>query len=200
MIKAQTMIKRSLQATALSLILMTPNLHASTAMSDNELKNVKKTEVTDIKEREKLSKVAGLLAEYEIEAKKLVNSLDSTDLTIAMVNQRANTLLALSETIIESARFRLPQCDEYLSKTLLLKDMLGTISNETLEKDYHHDGALPKAPVECYHTKDLFVHPATVSVLTRDDPSLKQETKDSINAEISEVLGHIELVRQLVIY
>ena len=30
------------------------------------------------------------------------------------------------------------------------------------EKDYHHDGALPKAPPECYHVKDTFVHPATV--------------------------------------
>ena len=69
-----------------------------------------------------------------------------------------------------------------------------------LEKDYHHDGALPKAPGECYHTKDLFVHPATVYVLVRDDPSLANKTKMSINAELTEVLAHTELVRQLVIY
>ena len=74
------------------------------------------------------------------------------------------------------------------------------ISHDTLERDYHHDGALPKAPGECYHTKDLFVHPATVIVLTRDDPSLSVATKSSINAEITEVLMHTELVRQLVIF
>ncbi len=83
---------------------------------------------------------------------------------------------------------------------MVLKNSLKTISHESLEKDYHHDGALPKAPAECYHTKDLFIHPATVIVLTRDDPSLNDTTKSSINAEISEVLGHTELVRQLVIY
>lgn len=194
------MIKRSLQLSLLSLALITPNLHASAVMTKDDLSKVQKTDITDEQEREKLSKVAGLLAEYEIEAKKLVNSLASTDLTAEQVNQRADKLLELSEAVIESARFRLPQCDEYLSLTLPLKAMLGTISNETLEKDYHHDGALPKAPVECYHTKDLFVHPATVRVLTRDDPALKEETKKSIDSEITEVLGHTELVRNLVIY
>ena len=109
-------------------------------------------------------------------------------------------MLSLSEVVIESAQFRLPQCNEYLTKTLAIKTSLEEISHETLEKDYHHDGALPKAPGECYHTKDLFIHPATVYVLVRDDPSLQDTTKSSINAEITEVLAHTELVRRLVIY
>ena len=108
--------------------------------------------------------------------------------------------MELSETVIQSAQFRLPQCNDYLTKTLALKEDLENISHETLEKDYHHDGALPEAPGECYHTKDLFVHPATVYVLVRDDPSLVKDTKISINSEITEVLAHTELVRQLVIY
>lgn len=69
-----------------------------------------------------------------------------------------------------------------------------------MERDYHLDGALPKAPAECYHVKDTFVHPATVLVLTRDDPALGEETITDIRAEIMEVLGHTEVIRQLIVY
>ena len=80
----------------------------------------------------------------------------------------------------------LKQGEEYLGKAL--------------EQDYHHDGALPQAPPECYHVKDTFVHPATVLVLTRDDPELGKDTTTGIRAEMLEVLGHTEVVRQLIIY
>ena len=108
--------------------------------------------------------------------------------------------MSLSEEVIDSARFRLPQCDEYLAMSIALRELLEDITHEALERDYHHDGALPEAPNECYHAKDLFVHPATVTVLLRDDPKLGQETLDSIKAEILEVLAHTEYVRQLVMY
>jgi hypothetical protein len=173
---------------------------ASGTMSDKEIDDVKKVEAVSEEDKKRLSIAAGLLADYEIAAKKLIDSLDIKTSTAKSISAQANELLTLSENVISSAQFRLPQCNEYLEKTLVLKGMLRDITNESLEKDYHHDGALPKAPVECYHTKDLFVHPATVIVLTRDDPSLNETTKSSINAEITEVLGHLELVRQLVIY
>ncbi len=176
------------------------NDYASGTMSDDEVKNVTRVDVKNEEERRRLSITAGLLANYEITAKKLVTSLENSSTNSTDINIYAKELLSISENVFESAQFRLPQCDEYLAKTLSLKTQLQEISNDTLEKDYHHDGALPKAPGECYHTKDLFVHPATVIVLTRDDPALTQETKISINAEITEVLAHTELVRQLVIY
>ena len=116
------------------------------------------------------------------------------------VDQQASTLLISGEKIMGWARFRLKQCDEYLEKSLELKEKITDITRETLERDYHHDGALPKAPAECYHIKDTFVHPATVLILTRDDPALGEETITGIRAEIMEVLGHTEVVRQLVIY
>ena len=174
--------------------------YASGTMSDDEVKNVTRVDVTNEEQRRRLSIAAGLLADYEIAAKKLIASLEYNSIKSSDINKYAKELLSLSEDVFKSARFRLPQCDEYLAKTLVLKKNLQKISHEKLEKDYHHDGALPKAPGECYHTKDLFVHPATVIVLTRDDPALTQETKTSINAEITEVLAHTELVRQLVIY
>ena len=173
---------------------------ASGTMDEDEARGVSRTDVVSEKDRQRISITAGLLADYEIAGKKLIANLDSSTTTADGVNNQAKNLLSLSEDVIKSAQFRLPQCDEYLAKTLTLKNSLQEISHDTLEKDYHHDGALPKAPGECYHTKDLFVHPATVIVLTRDDPSLNAETKASIHSEIAEVLGHTEIVRQLVIY
>ena len=181
-------------------LLINQNLYASGSMSDDEINNVSRTNVTNKNDQERLSKAAALLSNYEIEAKKLLAMLDASGLNSEVIQNKAKELLNLSEIVIQSAQFRLPQCNDYLTKTLLLKRNLENISHDTLEKDYHHDGALPKAPGECYHTKDLFVHPATVYVLVRDDPSLIDKTKSSINAEITEVLAHIELVRQLVIY
>ena len=181
-------------------LLINQNLYASGSMSDDEINNVSRTNVSNKNDQERLSKAAALLSNYEIEAKKLLAMLDASGLNSEVIQNKAKELLNLSETVIQSAQFRLPQCNDYLTKTLLLKRNLENISHDTLEKDYHHDGALPKAPGECYHTKDLFVHPATVYVLVRDDPSLIDKTKSSINAEITEVLAHIELVRQLVIY
>ncbi len=170
---------------------------ASGIMSEQDVDAVSRVNITD---EDKISKVAGLLAQYEIEAHKLIASLSKPDLTANQLNQQAQQLLSLSESLIKSARFRLPQCANYLDETLKLKANLATISNEKLESDYHHDAALPTAPVECYHTKDLFVHPATVIVLGREDPSLMQKTKTAIEAEIAEVLGHTDIVRQVVIY
>jgi hypothetical protein len=184
-------------------ILLTGLIHicyASGTMNDDEIKNVDRVEVTDEEARQRLSITAGLLADYEIAAKKLILNLENETSKASDISNQAKELLNLSVNVITSAQYRLPQCDEYLAKTLTLKNSLHEISHDSLEKDYHHDGALPKAPGECYHTKDLFVHPATVIVLTRDDPTLNKETRASINSEISEVLAHTEVVRQLVIY
>ncbi len=184
----------------ISLLITEPTVYASGTMTENEVKNVNRVNVKSNEERQQLSITAGLLANYEIAAKKLLANLENDAVKLDEINEQANELLVLSENIFDTARFRLPQCDVYLTKTIELKNSLQIISHDTLEKDYHLDGALPKAPGECYHTKDLFVHPATVIVLTRDDPSLNEKTKSSINAEITEVLAHTEIVRQLVIY
>ena len=194
------MLKSVCQLVLLSLITICQSVSASTPINATDIENVERKEITDESDKQRLSVAAGYLADYEIAAGKLLGSLEQTNIDASAIRQQAEELLALSETVIESARFRLPQCDTYLEKTLVLKDQLQQISLDSLEKDYHHDGALPKAPGECYHTKDLFVHPATVIVLTRDDPNLKTETRGSISAEITEVLAHTELVRQLVIY
>ena len=194
------MFKLLILLVSFTVIGISPLVYASGPMEDAAIKNVQRKEVLNEEERQRISTAAGLLADYEIAAKKLVYSLDEDGINATKINEQANNLLNLSENIIDKTHFRLPQCKEYLAKTLTLKNNLKEISHDTLEKDYHHDGALPKAPVECYHTKDLFVHPATVLVLTRDDPALSPETKTSISSEITEVIGHTEVVRELVIY
>src|SRR5690606_34534917 len=108
-------------------------------------------------DRERIQKAAVLLANYEIEAKKLIAMVEQPAPVAGEVQAQAGKLMSLSETVIDSARFRLPQCGDYLAQSMVLKDRLGEISHDALEKDYHHDGALPKAPFECYHAKDLFV-------------------------------------------
>jgi hypothetical protein len=194
------LISLSFYSLIISFLIQHQLSYASGTMSEKDISDVKKVDAVSEEDKKRLSIAAGLLANYEFAAKKLIDDLDNSNISAQVISHQANELLTLSESVISSAQFRLPQCKEYLEKTLVLKDHLDKISNETLEKDFHHDGALPKAPTECYHTKDLFVHPATVIVLTRDDPSLLDKTKSSINAEITEVLGHLELVRQLVIY
>ena len=152
--------------------------------------------VANKNDQEKISKATALLSNYKIEAKNLLVMLDASGTTSKVIQDKANELLSVSEIILQGAQLKMPKCNDYLTKTLALKEILNNITNESLEKDYHQDGALPEAPSECYHTKDLFVHPATVLVLVRDDPDLKNETKLSINAEITEVLVHTEQVRQ----
>ena len=172
---------------------------SSTKLSDKEVLAVEKAAIdTDEGEKQRRA-IAVMLAEYEIEGKKLLDGLDKNP-DRNEVDQQAGALLSSGEKMMDWARFRLAQCDAYLEKSLELKAKLPEITREALERDYHHDGALPKAPPECYHIKDTFVHPATVLVLTRDDPALGEETLTGIRAEILEVLGHTEVVRQLIVY
>ena len=186
----------------LSAVLSAPqDLHASSSarISGIQAQAVEKAAIDSEEEQRQRQAIAVMLAEYEIEGRKLLDGLEEeTDRN--KVDRQAGALLSSGEKIMDWARFRLKQCDAYLEKALELKAKITEITLEVLEKDYHHDGALPEASPECYHVKDTFVHPATVLVLTRDDPALGEETIADIRAEIMEVLGHTEVVRQLVIY
>lgn len=192
-------MKNALIYTFSSFLLFTTAVHASGTMDLDEAKKVKVQQTIGEQEKQQQSILAGLIAEYEFEAKRLIRDLETPELTSETVNKHTYKLIDISESILLMTRFRLPQCDAYLSQSMVLKDKLDRITHEQLEKDYHLDAALPQAPGECYHTKDMFVHPATVAVLNRDDPALSEETRKSMNAEITEVLAHTEVVRALVL-
>ena len=177
------------------------NLLASSdaKLDETQVQTIEKTAITSAETEQQRQAIAVMLAEYEFDGRKLLERLDNgADRT--MIDQQAGALLAAGEQIMAWARFRLRQCDAYLGRALELKALLADITLDVLERDYHHDGALPQAPPECYHVKDTFVHPATVLVLTRLDPSLAEDTIAGIRTELLEVLGHTEVMRQLVVY
>ena len=78
-----------------SMLIMSILLCASTTMSEDEINNIDRTEVSGDEMRQRLSITAGLLTEYEIEAKKLVSNLSNG--TSADIRKQAITLLKLSE-------------------------------------------------------------------------------------------------------
>ena len=87
---------------------------------------------------------------------------------------------------------RFPECRAYLEAAVKVRDIWQSLDAEKMERDYHHDGALPghgDTPV-CYHVKDLVVHPATALVL------LAQSPPDFVQAqaEIAEVVQHAGFV------
>ena len=183
----------------LILSLLSVQVWASGTMTKSEFDNVEKKAIETEADRKNIEQVAVTLASYEFEASKLVDFVNEQQAR-ETIDEQARQMMNLSEKVLDWGRFRLAQCDEYITRSLQLRDHLGSITHASLESDYHHDGLLPEAPPECYHMKDLFVHPATVLVLTRDDPAMNNETRNNIKAEITEVLAHAEVVRQLVLY
>ena len=154
-----------------SLAALAAGSQASTTIQPGQFDNIHKTELTSEQQREQLSTTAGLLADYEIKAKKLVNSLSSNSLQADSVNLQAQQLLDLSTEVIETYALA-KQGDERFS-VLQLQDFESVLA---LQAQQH------------------------VLVLTRDDPTMASTTRDTIAAEINEVLAHTEVVRELVIY
>lgn len=138
-----------------------------------------------------------LLTRYEQQANNLLSVLAIPGRMRPALVLHAQTLLGLGENIVNNAVGHLPRCAKYLSAALRLSAELDEISIASLERNYHHDGALPKAPAECYHAKDLFVHAAAVHIMLREDVHVSTKTKKHMKEEITEVLAHISAVKAL---
>ena len=80
-----------------------------------------------------------------------------------------------------------PACKDYLYTAIAHKEQMFQASPEDMEKLYHGDGALPKAPDKCYIPKDLIVHPATVFILATNP-----KNQHRMLEELAEVIDHIE--------
>ena len=129
---------------------------------------------------------------YEAKARATVAALTAGDTAAA---SKANAeLMALAEAVFEQAKPKTAHCDAYLAASRGVMKKLDTITLDELERDYHKDGALPAAPGDCYHLKDLLVHPATVQVQLRATPA----DVAGMREEIEEVLEHLDIVRQLI--
>ncbi|WP_395373290.1 hypothetical protein [Marinicella sp. W31] len=108
----------------------------------------------------------------------------------------AKALVAASKPILNAYINKHKQCKDYLSKVLEDSGLMLSLDAETIERDYHDDGALPDAEFTCYHAKDLLVHPATVVVLTASHPDNK-ETRNQIIHELEEVAAHAIVAEKL---
>lgn len=105
----------------------------------------------------------------------------------------AESLMELAAGISTAFVQRHPHCAGYLEKALQVRARWTSLDHETIERDYHHDGVLPRTENAnvCYHMKDLIVHPATMLVLlSQPRPDLAQARR-----EIDEVIAHVGLVR-----
>ena len=145
------------------------------------------TSKTTVKEQE------SSIDQYRKQAKELVSSLDSNK-DDALILQKSDALTKLGLAILPDLIKRYPNCKEYLNAVSAVGLTLKTLPLEEIESGYHKDGKLPKTPSgECYHGKDLVVHPATVSALAQKgltDPKIRAQAKE----EITEVLGHLKEV------
>lgn len=111
---------------------------------------------------------------------------------LAAVRSEAAALMEQGARLVPGYIARFPECKAYLEAALKVRDLWQRLDAETMERDYHHDGALPKhgdTPV-CYHVKDLVVHPATALVLLAQSPPDVLQAQ----AEIAEVVQHAGFV------
>lgn len=139
------------------------------------------------------------LSGYIAKAKTLYNDThaEPTPELAAKLAEQGLDLVEDSKTILAQVIKAKPQCADYLNKTLAAADAMLTMDLDTIERDYHKDGALPKAPGECYHAKDLLVHPATAVVLARGE-TFNKDTLETIEHEIEEVLSHAQVTEALI--
>lgn len=138
------------------------------------------------------SPAASVLDQYGREAAKLATALAARAET-DLLRSRAEGLIDRAAEIVPAFVDRHPHCAPYLEAALQVRERWPQLDHEAIERDYHHDDALPKIDNSglCYHMKDLITHPATVLVL------LAQAKPDHVQAkaEIDEVIAHMGVVR-----
>ena len=130
---------------------------------------------------------------YKTQANNLVQAIEGTTAApeiLKLADELTVTGLSLLPTMIQAH----PECKEYLEAIRDVGPKLKDLPLEEIESGYHADGKLPKMPSpECYHGKDLVVHPATVSALAKAGLSTPG-ARESAKHEIVEVLSHLSAI------
>ena len=134
-----------------------------------------------------------ILTDYKTSAEKLIELIE-TDGTNADIEKYSAGLVAASKPIINGFIDKFPQCQEYLTALTQAADIIPTLPLEEIESGYHADGKLPKlSDANCYHAKDLLVHPATVQAMAIIGIE-STEQREQAKAEIVEVIAHFSQV------
>jgi len=134
-----------------------------------------------------------LFADYKNNAQQLV-SLISEKGNDAKVEKYSATLVQVSQPILKAFIKKFPQCDEYLTAVSKAADIIPTLPLSEIESGYHADGKLPKlTDANCYHAKDLLVHPATVQAMAVIGIKTDKQ-REQAKHEVEEVLTHFAQV------
>ncbi|GAA0817517.1 hypothetical protein GCM10009111_18840 [Colwellia asteriadis] len=134
-----------------------------------------------------------LFIQYKQSAQELVTLIDQQASNEDLENS-SKALVALSQPIIQAFKVKFPQCNDYLNAVSAAADIIPSLPLTEIESGYHADGKLPAiTDVNCYHAKDLLVHPATVQAMAAigiENDSQRQQAKD----EVVEVIEHFAQV------
>jgi len=134
-----------------------------------------------------------LFATYKDNAQQLV-SLISEQGNDAKVEKYSATLVEVSQPILKAFIKKFPQCDEYLTAVSKAADIIPTLPLSEIESGYHADGKLPQfTDANCYHAKDLLVHPATVQAMAVIGIKTDKQ-REKAKHEVEEVLTHFAQV------
>ena len=130
---------------------------------------------------------------YRTQAEALVAAIDGGK-TAEDILKLSEELTATGLSMIPGLIAAHPECKEYLDAIVAVGATLKDLPIEEIESGYHMDGKLPKMPsADCYHGKDLVVHPATVSALAKAGLAT-DEAREAAKGEIVEVLGHLTAI------
>ena len=127
---------------------------------------------------------------YRQQANALVAAIDS-GADAAAILVLADELTATGLSMLPAMKTEHPICGAYLDAITAVGATLKDLPLEEIESGYHSDGKLPPMPsAECYHGKDLVVHPATVAAMAKAGLGTPEDRR-SAKGEIVEVLGHL---------
>lgn len=132
------------------------------------------------------------LAEYEMVARDFLQGIEA-DASVKQLQPMAQRMLDLGVSVVPDYVTAVPDCQRYLEEAAKIESRWSELDPEVIERDYHQDGALPPMPnnVDCYHMKDVVVHPATaLALLAQPDVD-----RDQVRLEIFEVVSHAIAVR-----
>ena len=127
---------------------------------------------------------------YKMRAERLVQAIDG-DVEASRILKMADGLTKTGLSMLPAMVEAHPGCKDYLGAIAQAGPTLKDLPLEEIEKGYHEDGKLPEMPsAECYHGKDLVVHPATVAALAKVGFATAEDRAHA-KAEIVEVLSHL---------
>lgn len=132
------------------------------------------------------------LQAYEAGTEAFITALDN-GADAKTLTRQAQQLLDLGVGVVPAYVEVFPGCREHLEAAAQIKDKWKSLDPAVIETDYHQDEGLPEPPegVDCYHMKDVVVHPATALALLAQDEVDRQQVRN----EMEEVGVHAMAVR-----